>query len=120
MAIEYKIWLEDDIIKTIAKGDDSNLRDIFNYAQAIINEAIKHNTKKILCDEVEFKPKLSIEQAMKLADFISKYADKVTRFAIVCHPKNVEEMKLFKIFTGNRGLIMNYAFSIEEAENWLN
>lgn len=119
MAIHYQTEVRGNLMKVITSGEDESLEEVMDYAHTIINEAVKANITKVLCDERNLIWKLSAFDTFQLAENTSKLAPRVAKIAIVCNPKYVEEGRFYETVATNRGLIIRVLSDIEEAKKWL-
>lgn len=120
MSIDYKIKYHNGILKITTKGTDENLEEVFEYANAIIESAFKHQSRLILCDERELEYKLTTLDTYKLAEYASSYSNHIVKIVIVCNPQCLPEGKFYETVTTNRGLKVRVTTDIDEAEKWLN
>lgn len=119
MAIEYTIENTENYLKVVARGIDDNLSEVLGYSQAVVEAAIKHNSKKILCDEQNLIYNVSVIDTYELAEFASKYAHKLVKIAIVCNIDCIGDGKFYETVASNRGLKVRVTCNFEEAVKWL-
>lgn len=59
MAISFRITVEGDTLMVVAWGFDESLEDAKAYGGAVIEAAIEHKVKRVLCDELELEYRLA-------------------------------------------------------------
>lgn len=119
MAISFSFQLDNDILSVFAEGKDDHSQDVIHYAMAIRDEAIRQNTKKILCDERNLVYALGTFNTYEVAEFTSYNVPKVAKVAIVCNPENLSEANFYETVVVNRGLELKVFTDMEAARNWL-
>jgi hypothetical protein len=119
MAINYQFTVKDDILIVEASGEDDGLEEVMAYAKAIINEGIKHQCTKIICDERNLIYRLSTSETYELAKNTAFAAPKIASTAVVTHPEFKEIIEFWETVAFNRGLNIKVFFTIEDAMQWL-
>jgi hypothetical protein len=119
MAISYKIRAEGVLLHVEASGNDDSLEQVKQYGLAIIDAAIAHEAKRVLCDERALEYALGTFDTFEAAKFIAAMAPKVARIAIVCKPKHIEAGDFWETVAVNRGLQVRIFTDIDEAHSWL-
>lgn len=119
MAINYHFTVKHDILIVEASGEDDGLEDVMTYAKAIINEGIKHQCTKIICDERNLIYRLSTSETYELAKNTAFAAPKIARTAIITRPDFKEIIEFWETVALNRGLNIKIFFNIKEATKWL-
>ena len=120
MALHYAFKVDKDMLTVTTEGKDESLDERFQYSRAVIEQALKHNSKKILCDERNLEYAISIPDTYELAEKISYAVTRVARVAIVCNKEYQEEGKFFETVASNRGLVISVTPSYDLAREWLN
>ncbi len=119
MAITYQIENSEDFLKVFTSGNDESLEDVLNYVNAIVQAAIKYQSKKILCDERNLKYELSTTETFELAESIAKHIKNLAKITIVCNKKYIEDGKFLETASKNRGLMIRVTSNYNEALEWL-
>jgi hypothetical protein len=119
MAISFQIENEECFLKVVAKGKDDDLNEVLAYSNAVVEAAIHHKSKRILCDERELEYSISVIDTFRLAESASIYANNLSRIAIVCDPKYLVDGKFYETVASNRGLFVRVTANYEEAVEWL-
>lgn len=119
MAIQYKFTTKDDILIVETSGEDDGLQEVLDYAEAIIEEGIRQNCTKIICDERKLIYRLSMSDTFELAKNTSLAAPKIVSTAIITLPEFKEIIEFWETVALNRGLNIKVFFSLEDALNWL-
>ncbi|RMG60560.1 MAG: hypothetical protein D6722_20775 [Bacteroidetes bacterium] len=118
MAISYTFQRVKDLLRVKACGADDSLEDTLSYGRAIIQEAIKHNCQRVLCDERELVYRLGVVDTYKLGVTLAEVAPSIARVAIVCAPQD-PQAGFFETVVRNRGLELRMFEQMEEAKAWL-
>ena len=119
MAINYKFELDKEVLKVKASGIDDDLEDVYNYSRDVLGIAIKNQCKKIFCDERDLQYTLSTIDTFHLAETASKEARALTKIAIVCNPKFLEDGRFYETVAKNRGLRVFVTSNYQQALEWL-
>jgi len=119
MSIEYQIFNLDNYLKVVTKGKDDNSSDVKTYMDAIIQAVKDFKSKHVLCDERELQYSLSITDTYQLGEYISQHSSHLTKVAIVCNSKYVDDARFYETVATNRGMQIKVHTNIEEAEIWL-
>lgn len=120
MPITFDTAITSQTLHITTKGTDDNLEEVLNYSQAVLELAIKNNSRRILCDERALEYTISIPDTYELAENLSVYATQVARVAIVCNEKYLEIGKFYETVASNRGLIIHVTSDYNDAKTWLN
>jgi len=90
MAIAFNFVVENDLLRVTASGKDSDLEEVKQYGMAIIKAALDHGSVRVLCDEAGLEYTLGTIDTFESARFISQYAPKIARIAIVCRAEDYD------------------------------
>lgn len=119
MSITFQIDNEEHYLKVIAEGKDDHLNELKKYSEAVISEAIKHQCKKIFCDERNLDYSISVIDTYQLAEDASKHASDLAKLVIVCNKKHLNDGKFYENVATNRGLNILVTDNYEEAMQWI-
>ena len=119
MAIMYRFWVEDGLLRVKASGTDENLVEVQRYSTALILACIDANCDKMLIDERDLVYTLDTLDTYLLAEYFAKNVPRVVRAAIVCHPQYFRDGAFWETAAVNRGFRFRVFTSIEKAEKWL-
>ncbi len=119
MGIEFNIKSNGDLLHVVARGNDDNLQDVQNYQMAIIQHGLKNNTRYVLCDERDLEYRLNTFDIYESAKYVSEYAPKFVRIALVFNKKYAKDISFFEDVVVNRGLMMRVFDDIDKAKKWL-
>ncbi len=120
MAIKYQIESRDSLLTVKAEGIDDNLQDVLSYANAVMESAVRHASKKILCDERGLEYAISMIDTYMLAEEASKFAVNCAKIAIICQEKYLKDARFYETVAANRGLIVRVTADYNNAIDWLN
>ena len=120
MAIAFNFVVENDLLRVTASGKDSDLEEVKQYGMAIIKAALDHGSVRVLCDESGLEYTLGTIDTFESARFISQYAPKIARIAIVCRAEDYDTAIFWETVAVNRGLIVRVFDRADKAEEWLN
>lgn len=119
MSIRISLDYLESMLKVTATGQDDSIDDVVGYGRAVIEAALSHNYRKILCDETNLVYKLKTLDIFQAAAAIAQEAPAVSRVAIVCNPIYWKDAKFWENVASNRGLIVKVFADIGKAEEWL-
>jgi hypothetical protein len=119
MSIQIRLDCQENILKVTATGYDESVADVLGYGRAVIEAALAHGCRKILCDETNLAYHLKTLDIYEAAATIAREAPDVARVAIVCNPVYWQDAKFWENVASNRGLIVRMFGSLPDAENWL-
>lgn len=119
MAIHYSFEAEGDTLIATASGFDENRDEVRNYGIAIIEAAVKHGSRRVLCLETELDYRLGVVDTFEVAACIAERAPRVARIAIVHAVAHATIAKFWETVAVNRGLIVHVFADRKEAETWL-
>ena len=119
MAIRYEMQAEGDLLKVKASGTDENLKEVNAYGAAIIRAALRHDSRRILCDETELVYRLSVTDTFESARYIAESVPRVVRVAIACNPQSYPDGQFWETVAVNRGLSVRFFKDLAQAAAWL-
>ena len=119
MAIRYEMQAEGDLLKVKAAGADESLKEVNAYGAAIIQAALRHSSRRILCDETQLVYKLSVTDTYESARFIAESVPHVVKVAIVCNPQSYPDGQFWETVAVNRGLSVRFFKDLTQATAWL-
>lgn len=119
MSIEFTLQTNEDVLEVKAIGRDDNLDQVKEYGQAVIEEAIKNDCIKVICDETELVYELGTLDVYQSARYISEIAPNIARVAIVCGSHQFDDGKFWETVAVNRGLEVKVFKKVEEARPWI-
>lgn len=119
MAINFNISPKGKMLFVKASGEDENIEEVKEYAQAILESAFQNESNIILCDERELIYKLSVIDTFQLAEFVSQNCPLIFKVAIVTNTDNIKDINFYETVVTNRGMRLKVFNQIQEAEDWL-
>lgn len=119
MAITFHAEIKDLLLVIEASGCDENLQQVIDYGCSVIDLAVNHGSRYILCDERNIEYALDTCDTFLLAQKIAECAQKIFRVAIVCGPKFLEDGKFWETVAVNRFLEVRVDTDMERAKEWL-
>ncbi len=119
MDIQYEFLITDNLLRVKASGRAESLEEVHRFGMAIVDAVRAHGSARVLCDETELEYALNTFDIFASAEFIAEHASKVTRVAIVCQPRQIEDGKFWETVARNRGLGVRFFKNIAGAEAWL-
>ncbi len=119
MAIAYKFIFENNILIVNTSGVDESLEEVQQYGLAVIEKAVEHNCRNVLCLETDLEYRLGGFDIFQSAEYIATNAPNVARVAIVCNPRFADDLAFWETVAVNRGLMMRAFQKDEEALQWL-
>lgn len=119
MSIEYNFEVEGELLKFQASGIANDLEETMDYAKAVIEVAVKHQSRKLLCDERHLKHELGVVNSVMLADQISALVPELARVALLYDEIELDDLKIYETATKNRGLLIFLTSDYDEAIAWL-
>lgn len=117
--LKHEIKSDGKLLKVRAFGKGDKVEEILDYAKAVILEALKNQSTKILCDERELSHDLDVLDTVFLAEKIKEAAPGVARVAILYDEKDLESGDFYETAAINRGLRMFITSDSEKAKKWL-
>ncbi|MBK9359206.1 MAG: hypothetical protein IPN08_17820 [Bacteroidales bacterium] len=120
MGIAYNFVVENELLRVKASGKDGNLDEVKAYGMSIIKAALDHGSEKVLCDESGLEYTLGTIDTFESARYISEYAPKIARIAIVCRSEDYDAAVFWQTVAVNRGLLVKVFNRVDIAEEWLN
>ena len=119
MGIAYNFVVENELLRVKASGKDGNLDEVKAYGMSI-KAALDHGSEKVLCDESGLEYTLGTIDTFESACYISEYAPKIARIAIVCRSEDYDAAVFWQTVAVNRGLLVKVFNRVDIAEEWLN
>jgi hypothetical protein len=119
MAITFEIEIQDEYLKVKASGTDDTYQEVLDYFNAVAEVAIKHDIKKIFCDERKVVRSLPVLDILRLGENASQHSFRMARIAIVCDARFLQDGKFYETVASNRGLSMLVTADYDEAVRWL-
>jgi len=123
MSISFHIRAEGDLLWVTASGRDGGLEDVQRYGMAVLEQAMRLGTTRILCDERDLEYDLDItetfDSARLLADAIADQIPDCAKAALVCSPKFLSEARFWSTVAVHRGLTIRAFVNLDEAMAWL-
>jgi hypothetical protein len=119
VAIHYSFFPEKEMLVVETSGYDENLEEVENYGLAILDQSIKLNCSKVLCNESNLEYRLGTLDTYKLAKFLALMVPHVAKAAIVCNEKFITDAHFWETAVVNRGLEVRVFNTTENARLWL-
>jgi hypothetical protein len=119
MAINYSIVPYGDLLRVKAEGYDENFLEVKAYSQAVIQACHLYKSQRLLSDERDLEYRLGAFDSFQLSRFISNFAPKVGRAAVVCAEESRDDSLAFANQISNQGLELRIFTDLEEAEKWI-
>lgn len=119
MAIDYRIEQQERYLFVKASGFAESLEEHMAYAHAAYHAMIKTDLRLILVDEKELEYRLGTYDVFELAQDLVNTFEHSARIAVVLHPDNTRDARFFEDVVSNRGLLLRYFATFEDAESWL-
>jgi hypothetical protein len=119
MAISYSMTVDGQTLHVRAQGYDEDLDDVLHYGAAVIEAAVAHGVRHVLCNEIDLEYRLSTMDIYASAEYIAERAASVARVAIVCSARDAFDAHFWETVAVNRGLTVRM-FALEDvARAWL-
>jgi hypothetical protein len=119
MAIECSFSVKENYLAVITKGIEESLNEVRECTSSIVEEAIKNNSRKILCDLRDLSYTLTTLDIYALAEYGATYASKVSKIAMVCQEKVLDDGRFYETVASNRGLTILVTTEYNQALDWL-
>ena len=119
MAIQYDIQAAGDLLNVRASGKDDSLEEVKAYGGAVVAAAVRHGSRRILCDERELVYNLALIDTFESARFIAESMPHVVQAAIVCNPRSFRDGQFWETVAVNRGLTVKFFQDLAAAAAWL-
>lgn len=119
MAINAEFHTEDDVLYVTASGRDDSIEDPLRYGASIIEQALIHQSKRILVDERELIYAISTFDLYETAKAMAENATQVVKAALVVNPAQVKDASFWETVAVNRGLDVHLFTDIDDAKKWL-
>ncbi len=117
--LKFEIESDGSLLKVKASGKGDNPEEVLDYAKAVIVEAAKNNSRKILCDERDLTHDLDVLDAVFLAEKIKEAAPGVAHVALLYNENDLDNGEFYETAAINRGLRMFITADAEKALKWL-
>lgn len=119
VAIAYQTSVVDGVLCVKASGEDDSSDEVKQYGMAIIEQAVAHDVRKIICDERELKYALDTLETFEAAKFIAEMAPRLAQVAIVCAPRYLKDGMFWETVAVNRGLLVRVDTDYEASLAWV-
>ena len=119
MSISYSMRTEDDLLVVEAAGADDSVAEVKAYGEAVIMEALRTGSRRILCLESALEYRLTTSETFEVASYIAEYAPRVARVALVCNPAFADDAAFWENVVNNRGLTVRFFPDELSARRWL-
>ena len=117
MAIRYDFIINGDTLIATASGFDESRDEVRNYGIAIIEAAVKHGSRRVLCLETGLEYRLGVVDTFEVAAYIAQHAPHVARIAIVHAIAHATIARFWETVAVNRGLTVRVFADRAEAED---
>ena len=119
MAITAEFKVEGDVLYVTASGRDDSINDPLQYGAAIIEQALTHQSKRVLVDERELIYVIATFDLYETAKVMAENAPQVVKAALVINPAQFKDAKFWETVAVNRGLNVHLFTDIDDAKKWL-
>lgn len=119
MSITYSFHTEGETLFVEASGRDESLEEVQAYGLAVIEQALQHQSLRILCDERQLVYQLTTMDTFAAAAFIATRAPHIARIALVCAPQFFADASFWENVAVNRGLSVCAFKDMDRARAWL-
>jgi len=119
MSILFRMSVTGQRLLVTASGEDDSPAQVLEYGLAVIEAAIQHQVRQVLCDERNLTYRIGTVDTYLVAEKIAEAAPKVGRVALVCNAAGKTDAKFWENVAVNRGLIVRVFQSMDEAVGWL-
>ena len=119
MSISYSMRTEDDLLVVVASGADDSVEQVKSYGEAVIMEALRTGSRRILCLETDLEYRLTTSETFEVASHIAEYAPRVARVALVCNPAFADDAAFWENVVNNRGLTVRFFPDELSGRRWL-
>ena len=119
MSISYTTSFSDGIVFVHASGFDESVEEVKSYGMAVVAACAQTGTSLVLCDELELDYRLGIFDTYAAAEFLASQAPSISRVAIVCAERFIDDARFWENVVVNRGLTVRAFTDLEAARGWL-
>ncbi|MCC7492060.1 MAG: hypothetical protein IT204_06945 [Fimbriimonadaceae bacterium] len=119
MAIRHRVEVAGDLLLVTASGYDESLAEVQAYGLAVIEAALAHGCRRVLCDERQLEYRLGTVDTYQAAAFLAEQAPALGRAALVCAPECAPDAAFWETVAVNRGLQVRAFQSLTDAQAWI-
>lgn len=119
MPINTTFQTQEDFLIATTSGIDDNLQEVISYNNRVLEKAIEHHCRKVLCDERGLVYSLSIAETFELGELVSKNIHYIKAIAVVVNHNQEAVAMFWENVTVNRNVRAKVFTNKEDAIHWI-